>query len=105
MVKRRCAAAGLPLRGHSTHSMKHTAVSNAYDAFLARQAKGEKDVDPILDTKRFSGHKSVAALLHYLRPRRATAKREASEAAGRKARALLGTDVETSRAGEAGKDW
>ena len=89
MVKRRCLAAGLPLRGHSTHSMKHTAVENAYAAFLARQSAGEAGVDPLLDTQRFSGHKSLMSLQHYLRPLRATAKEEASAAAGARARALL----------------
>ncbi len=103
MVKRRCKAAGLSLRGHSTHSMKKSAVQAAYDSFLARHAAGEAGVDPLLYTQRFSGHKSLSSLEHYLRPVSAAAKRDAATAAGRKARALLGTDLDTGKAGEAGK--
>ncbi len=103
MVKRRCKAAGIPLRGHSTHSMKKSAVQAAYDSFLARHAAGEAGVDPLLYTQRFSGHKSLSSLEHYLRPVSAAAKRDAATAAGRKARALLGTDLDTGKAGEAGK--
>ena len=103
VVKRRCKAAGLSLRGHSTHSMKKSAVQACHESLLARQAAGEKGVDPLRDTQAFSGHKSLSSLEHYLRPVRASAKQEGAEAAARKARALLGEDLETGKAGEAGK--
>ena len=103
MVKRRCKAAGLALRGHSCHSMKKTAVGNAYDSLLARQAAGEKGIDPLRDTQAFSGHKSLSSLEHYLRKVRSSARHEGAVAAGRKAQLLLRAGLETGKAVEAGK--
>ena len=91
MVKRRCRAAGVKVAGKGTHSMKHTAVSNAYDSLVARAAAGEKGVDPLRDTQAFSRHKTLPALLHYLRRGRTEAARaEGYAAAERSAGLLLG---------------
>lgn len=105
MVKRRCAEAGVGLRGHSCHSTKKTAMGNAYDAFLERQSTGERGIDPLIELQRFSGHKSLDSVLHYLRTaRKDKAKREGAAAASKRARILLGADLETGEAGEAGKE-
>ena len=93
MVKRRCAAAGLKTVGKGTHSMKHTAISNAYDGFVERQGKGEVGVDPLRDTQAFSGHKKLESLLHYLRPRREAARREGFVQAAKGAALLVGEDI------------
>ena len=89
MVKRRCAAAGLRLRGKGTHSMKKTSINRAYDSRLAAVARGEQGVDPLRDTQAFSGHKSLDAMLCYLRPRTKAARAAGFEAAERSARLLM----------------
>jgi integrase len=99
MVKRRCAAAGLELRGKGTHSMKCTSISNVHESFTERAARGEKGVDPLRDTQAYSGHKSINSLLHYLRPRRKEARAEGFTAADKRAAALMGKG-KAKRAGE-----
>lgn len=89
MIKRRCAEAGVELRGHSCHSMKKTAIGNAYDSLLERLAAGEKGIDPLRDAQAFSGHKSLSQMIVYLRKRADKARREGFAAADKGARPLL----------------
>lgn len=100
MIRRRCAAAGLKLKGKGTHSMKHTAISNVYASFTERAARGEKGVDPLRDTQSYSGHKTIDSLLHYLKPRRKEARAEGFTAADKRAALLMGKD----KAGLAGEE-
>jgi integrase len=92
MVKRRVARSDINEKRKPflrTHSLKHTAISNAYDGFMARRAAGDETVDPIRDTQAFSGHRTLPALLHYLRPRSEAARREGYAAADARAMALM----------------
>lgn len=65
MVKRVCRAAGIGTERRGTHSFKKTAVGNFYLERLERLRAGES-VDPLRDTQRFSGHRHLASLEHYL---------------------------------------